>query len=52
MRRRDVGRHRQGKAFGFARSRRPIREHGPDRVIDHFDALFAAVQELLAVEVC
>ena len=31
---------------------RPIREHGPDRVIDHFDALFAALQELLAVEVC
>ena len=29
MRRRDVGRHRQGLAFGFARSRRPIRAGGP-----------------------
>ena len=29
MRRRDVGRHRQGTAFGFARSRRPIRAGGP-----------------------
>src|SRR5215207_3135379 len=37
-------------SFGYPD--RPIREHGPDRVIDHFDALFAALQELLAVEVC
>ena len=29
MKRRDVGRHRQGTAFGFARSRRPIRAGGP-----------------------
>ncbi len=29
MRRRDVGRHRRGKALGFARSRRPIRAGGP-----------------------
>ena len=29
MKRRDVGRHRQGTAFGFARSRGPIRAGGP-----------------------
>ena len=36
-------------SFGYPD--RPIREHGPDRVIDHFDALFEAVQQLIGAEV-
>lgn len=39
-------------AVSFGYPDRPIREHGPDVVIDHFDALFAAVQQLVAAEVC
>ena len=37
-------------AVSFGYPDRPIHEHGPDLVIDHFDELFAAVQSLLAVE--
>jgi phosphoglycolate phosphatase len=35
-------------SFGYPD--RPIREHGPDLVIDHFNELFDAVQQLMAVE--
>jgi phosphoglycolate phosphatase len=35
-------------SFGYPD--RPIREHGPDLVIDHFDELFDAVQRVMAVE--
>ena len=35
-------------SFGYPD--RPIREHGPDLVIDHFDELFGAVRRLLAAE--
>jgi phosphoglycolate phosphatase len=36
-------------SFGYPD--RPIREHGPDLVIDHFDELFPAVQSFVAVKV-
>lgn len=39
-------------AVSFGYPDRPIREHGPDVVIDHFDELFGAVQRLVAAEVC
>lgn len=39
-------------AVSFGYPDRPIREHGPDLVIDHFDELFGAVQRLVAAEVC
>ena len=39
-------------AVSFGYPDRPIREHGPDLVIDHFDELFPAVQSLVAVEAC
>jgi phosphoglycolate phosphatase len=39
-------------AVSFGYPDRPIREHGPDVVIDHFDELFAAVRSLMAVEAC
>src|SRR3954447_5345168 len=39
-------------AVSFGYPDRPIREHGPDIVIDRFDELFAAVRSLLAVEAC
>ncbi len=31
--------------FGYTQT--PVTELGPDRVIDHFDGLFAAVQDLV-----
>src|SRR5918911_363053 len=37
-------------AVSFGYPDRPIREHGPDLVIDHFDELFSAVQSLVAAE--
>ena len=37
-------------SFGYPD--RPIREHGPDAVIDHFDDLFAAIRSLVAAEAC
>lgn len=37
-------------AVSFGYPDRPIEEHGPDIVIDHFDELFEAVRTLLAVE--
>jgi phosphoglycolate phosphatase len=36
-------------SFGYPD--RPIREHGPDLVIDHFDELFPAVRSFVAVKV-
>jgi phosphoglycolate phosphatase len=39
-------------AVSFGYPDRPIREHGPDAVIDHFDELFGAVQSLVAAEAC
>jgi phosphoglycolate phosphatase len=36
-------------SFGYPD--RPIREHGPDLVIDHFDELFAAVQRFVGAKV-
>jgi phosphoglycolate phosphatase len=39
-------------AVSFGYPDRPIREHGPDLVIDHFDELFPAVQSLVAAEAC
>jgi phosphoglycolate phosphatase len=39
-------------AVSFGYPDRPIREHGPDLVIDHFDELFEAVQSLVAAEAC
>jgi phosphoglycolate phosphatase len=39
-------------AVSFGYPDRPIREHGPDLVIDHFDELFGAVQGLVAAEAC
>jgi phosphoglycolate phosphatase len=39
-------------AVSFGYPDRPIREHRPDLVIDHFDELFSAVQSLVAAEAC
>ncbi|HEX8167358.1 MAG TPA: HAD family hydrolase [Beijerinckiaceae bacterium] len=39
-------------AVSFGYPDRPIREHGPDIVIDHFDELFGAVQRFVAAEAC
>jgi phosphoglycolate phosphatase len=39
-------------AVSFGYPDRPIREHGPNVVIDHFDELVAAVQGFVAAEVC
>jgi phosphoglycolate phosphatase len=36
-------------SFGYPD--RPIREHGPDLVIDHFDELYAAVRRFVRAEV-